>query len=94
MRAALGLLLLLAACGPVNAPAPAGPPVPDAAEDTCGASTLGRLIGRDATALERELILRPMRLIRPGTPVTEDFRPTRINFQIDGQERLTRIWCG
>jgi hypothetical protein len=68
--------------------------VPGVAEDTCGASGLGRLIGQDATALERELILRPMRLIRPGTPVTADLMPSRINFEIDGGERLTRIYCG
>lgn len=94
--------LLLAACGAV-APAPpagSGPtPVPAPADDTCGAAPHAALVGQPATALERVLILRQVRLIRPGTAVTEDFVPARINFHISapdlaGVETVTRIACG
>ncbi|GGL62889.1 I78 family peptidase inhibitor [Wenxinia marina] len=96
--AAFTLLCLVAACGPAGMtaapPPPAGPAVPAAADDTCGAAGRGALIGRDVTALERVLILGPVRLIRPGDAITEDFRPARINFEIDGAERIARIRCG
>ncbi|SHI78576.1 Peptidase inhibitor I78 family protein [Wenxinia saemankumensis] len=90
-------LAVLAACGRVGPVPPAaslGPSLPAAAEDSCGAGPRARLVGQPATALERELILAPVRLIRPGQAVTEEFRPTRINFHIDGAERIARITCG
>ncbi len=88
------VLLALTAC----VAAPTGPgqqqPVPEPMPDTCGATPLAGLVGQDATALERELILRPVRVIRPDMAITMDFSPDRINFDIDGANRITRIWCG
>lgn len=99
--ALLGLCLALAACGAAPPPVPTAPelpPVPAPAQDSCGAAAHAHLVGRPATALERVLILRQVRLIRPGTPVTEDYSPTRINFHIatppDAPEYLTAITCG
>lgn len=95
MRAALPLLLILAACA---APAPERsapqPAVPSAAEDTCGAAPHAALVGQDGTALERVLIMREVRVIRPGDPVTRDLRPQRINFDIGPSGRIDRIFCG
>jgi hypothetical protein len=76
------------------APPDAGPAVPDAADDTCNAAPLGRLIGQDATTLERELILRQVRVIRPGMAVTMDYSAGRINFEVDDANRIVRIFCG
>lgn len=92
---ALAVLLLLAGCAvaPPVPPAP-GPVVPAAAEDTCGATPHAGLIGQPATALERVLIMRQVRVLRPGDPVTEEYSAARINFVIDGAERIVRIWCG
>ncbi len=91
----------LAACGatPVGtapaAAAPASLPQPAAADlASCQGAPYLRLIGQDATALERELILRQVRLIRPGRPVTADFRAERLNFSIDAAGRINRISCG
>lgn len=96
-----GLCLGLAACGatvPVAPPVPDMPPVPAPAQDTCGAAPYAMLVGQPATALERVLIMRQVRLIRPDTPVTEDFRPQRINFHIatpfEAPEYLQAISCG
>lgn len=86
--------LLLAGCVATTPPAPVGPAVPPAAQDTCGASALGHLIGQPVTALERVYILRPMRIIRPGQAITMDFRQDRINFELDAADRLARIYCG
>lgn len=35
-----------------------------------------------------------MRLIRPGTAVTKDYRPNRLNIDLDDQDRVTRVYCG
>ena len=92
---ALGLLLGLAACS-TQPPASLTPvaPVPVGSADTCGAAPYGYLIGQNATALERVLILRQVRIIRPGDAVTEDFRPVRINFNIGADERIRTLTCG
>ncbi|MBB3711223.1 hypothetical protein FHS00_000785 [Limimaricola variabilis] len=88
------LPLLLAACAPLaQAPAPAPTPAP-ADPGTCGADARQHLVGAPVTALERELILGPVRIIRPGDAVTMDFRPDRINFEIDALERIARVYCG
>ena len=84
----LGLILLLAAC------APSIPPLPPASEDTCGAGDYDTLIGQDATALEKVLILGPVRVIRPGDAVTMDFRTDRINFRISADEEIIAVSCG
>jgi len=91
------LLGMLAACGSgvqVSAPVSSGPTIPPPQSDTCQATPYARLIGQDATALERELILRQVRLIRPGDAVTQDFRPVRLNFEIGPDNRILRIFCG
>ena len=52
------------------------------------------LIGQDATALERVLIMGKVRVLRPGQAMTMDYWPDRINFMIDGDNRIERITCG
>ncbi|WP_296418126.1 I78 family peptidase inhibitor [Pseudooctadecabacter sp.] len=89
----IALLLGLAACAAPVPPTPALPPVPAATDDTCNAGRHAGLVGQDATALERVLILAPVRLIRPGQAVTMDFRPDRINFTIGPDNRITSISC-
>lgn len=90
--------LLLAACAaPPPVVAPGLPPAgsyPTGLDNTCDGERYGPLVGQDATALERVLIMRQVRVIRPGTIVTQDYRPERINFEIDAAERITRISCG
>ena len=86
------ILLLLTACG-TTAPAPSVPPLPPLAQDTCNAAQYSALIGQDATALERVLILSQVRVIRPGQAVTMDFRPERINFNVDATNRIVSISC-
>jgi len=86
-------LIALMACDTPAPDLPARPTLPDAAADTCGAGGYGELIGQDATALERELIMRPVRVIRPGMAITMDFRQDRINFEIDAMNRIASIGC-
>ncbi len=87
------LLPLLAACAPGPVVAPSVPAIPTR-PDTCGAAAQSGLLGRDATALERVLILGQVRLIRPGDAVTQDYSPQRINFEIDAGNVIRGITCG
>ena len=70
------------------------PNLPANQDDTCGATQHADLIGQDATALERVLILGMVRVTRPGDMVTMDFRAERINFKIDAAENIEAITCG
>lgn len=87
----LAILLLLAGCAQAQT-AETLPPLP--ADDTCDAARHASLIGQDATALERVLVMGRVRVIRPRQPVTMDYWPGRINFVIDEDERISRITCG
>lgn len=99
MRRWLALLMLplVVACAPPSGQeaelrVPALDPGHDG--DACHASRYQQLVGQDATALERVLILKPVRVIRPGQPVTKDLRPARLNFQVNESGRIARIYCG
>jgi hypothetical protein len=81
-------LVALAGC---TVPPPALPPQ---LEDTCGTADFAGLIGQDATALETTLHLGMVRVIQPGDMVTQDFRPSRINFMIDANDMIQTINCG
>lgn len=84
----LGAFALLVACTTTQ------PPLPPTLEDTCNAGEYANLIGQDATALEKVLILGMVRVVRPGDMVTQDYRPERINFGIDASNRISDISCG
>jgi uncharacterized lipoprotein YmbA len=83
------LVLFLAACASTQAP-PATPSLPD----TCGVGAYTYLIGQPATALERVLIMQEVRIIRPWTMVTMDYRAGRINFKISDQDMIADVSCG
>ena len=85
-------LIMLAGCSATVMPAT--PPVPLPQDDTCNAADYATLVGQPATALERVLLLGKVRVIRPDQPVTMDFRQDRINFVIDGDDRIAAITCG
>lgn len=66
---------------------------------TCEAAAAQRLIGQTANAALGSDALRltgasSLRWIPPGTAVTMDFRPDRLNIELDAQNRVTAIRCG
>lgn len=98
-----GLCLGLAACAGSVATVPGGtggtirPPVgsyPIGMDNTCDGERFGPLVGQDATALERILFMGQVRINRPGSLTTQDYRPERINFQVDTAGRIESISCG
>ncbi|MCC5973726.1 MAG: hypothetical protein JJT81_06695 [Rubellimicrobium sp.] len=70
------------------------PVLPPPADDTCNANARVMLVGQPASALERVEIVAPVRVIRPNTAVTMDFREDRINFYVDDNGLITNILCG
>lgn len=93
----LVVILALAGCTamPQNpTPQPIGDTLSVGTQDTCGAQRYHTLRGQDATVLERILIMGQVRIIRPGTMVTQDYRPARMNIAIDGANRIERVYCG
>ena len=90
------VLMALAAC---TAPAlqdttPVANPLPKGLDDTCGAVRYHTLLNQDATNLERILILGQVRVIRPDTIVTQDYRPERMNFYVGASGKIIQISCG
>lgn len=41
-----------------------------------------------------ELVGFSVRVIRPGDAITMDFRTDRVNFDLDEQDRIRRVWFG
>ena len=73
----------LAACQPEDVMAPV--------DDLCGAAALQALIG---SAAGDHGFPDGTRIIPPGTAVTMDHRPGRLNVETDGGGVITRIYCG
>ena len=82
------LILSLAACTASE------PTLPPPGTDTCNANEYSALIGQDATALERVMLLGMVRVIKPDSIVTKDYRLERINFYVDETNAISAIKCG
>lgn len=89
----LALTLLLGACVPAE---PAGPPAadPGGQADACGASRLQGLVGQPETVLATMRFTQTLRVVHPGTAVTMDYSPFRLNILIDATGRIERVSCG
>ena len=68
--------------------------------ENCGAATLEIAAVQAATragALSvqvRELLNRPLRVYKTGDPITEDFRPERVNIEVSEKQFIKDIWFG
>ena len=84
------MLGLLAACQAEDANAPDIRPVEG---KECQAAEYDVWIGKTVDSLEIEAG-RKLRIIPPGTMVTKDYWPDRLNVDLDGKGVVTRVWCG
>ncbi|MEH3039262.1 MAG: I78 family peptidase inhibitor [Sphingomonas paucimobilis] len=100
MKPTILIALALGACTTTQQtagdPAPATPGLPAGACDT---TALAALVGKPFTpALETDAKARAkaqtVRAIRPGMAVTMDFRPDRLNIDIDDKNVVTGFRCG
>lgn len=93
------LVLIGLLCGCVPPPPPdvdviISPPVAAADLSSCGATDQVVLVGGPVAALPRAGGWGTVRVIHPGDAVTEDFSPTRLNVEVDGQDLILRLSCG
>ncbi|MGL4311025.1 MAG: I78 family peptidase inhibitor [Paracoccaceae bacterium] len=88
--AAFAMVVLFAGCVPETGPSAPANTVPAA----CGAAELQNMVGMPASAAETATFRQTTRIIRPMTPITEDYSEERLNFDIDANEKISRIWCG
>lgn len=99
-RAALSLSLLGAlALGACDQPrqSPSTPP-PPATADQCGADKLGEYLNAIPTSDIMDRIRAAVghdriRVIEPGSAVTMDYRPDRLNLDIGEDGRIKRFHC-
>ncbi len=96
-----GLLLMTIACAPVPPAEPAQEQFPAVGETgyVCNAARAQPLVGREATGEVGAEALRlsgarTLRWIPLGNAVTMDYREDRLNIELDGRNRVTRIRCG
>lgn len=62
--------------------------------DTCGRKAYAELIGQPETVLEGVAFAGPVRVIRPGQPVTMDLVPARLNIALDADDIIAGLSCG
>jgi len=75
---------------PSQAPSPALP----AGEDACGASRFQSLIGRHQNDIDRASLPSATRILCHDCMATMDFRPDRLNVELDEREVVTKVRCG
>lgn len=95
IRIAPVALLALAACTQTPAPATADP----ASGAQCDATSVQALIGRmgDAATVESAKAAsgaRTARRYETGSPLTMDFRPDRLNVEVDAAGKIVKLSCG
>ncbi len=73
---------------------PHGPFPPVDAPDACGASGLQSLIGKPEAMIYATTFVGPIRVIRLGQPVTEEYSAERANFWLDARGRIKSVTCG
>lgn len=86
---AIAPLCLLAAC--VESQPPAEPPA--TMPVTCPADEFKGLVGQSESVLRNMMLPAGTRVIGPRDPVTMDFRPDRMNFEIGVDGRIAKIGC-
>lgn len=65
-----------------------------AAADALGGVWVGRPFAEAEGDINAGEGVATIRIIRPGTAVTKDFRPDRLNIDVNEEEIVTRIYCG
>ncbi|CDO36369.1 MULTISPECIES: I78 family peptidase inhibitor [Novosphingobium] len=89
-------VLALSACtGDQTAPETAPPP-PIA--ESCGAEQLGAYVGQPANEEVLGLIRQwrgdnPIRVLKPGSAMTMDYRPNRLNVFLDDKGMIEKFGC-
>ncbi|MFT5341663.1 MAG: hypothetical protein ACI9BH_000876 [Paracoccaceae bacterium] len=71
----------------------AGSVMANEAQVPCGADQMQELVGQSLTTNDN-VFHDSARIIPPNSAVTQDFRPDRMNVNLDEDGVIIRIWCG
>ena len=93
MRKAMVILALLAGCNGAEEPGDDPGRVVDVEENACGADGYQGLLGSNIAAVTLPADLN-QRIIAPGTMVTMDYIPTRLNIRTDAEGVIVEVYCG
>ncbi len=107
-KLAIGMVLALAACEPLppdNPPPGAAQPgdltarpgnggLVEREPDLCKAADFQQVVGQPGTIVATLGITRPLRVIKHGDIITQEYNPARINFWLGPSGRIQRITCG
>ena len=67
---------------------------PERPNDSCNSMAYRSYVGQGSEALYDLVFVDPVRILPPGAMMTQDYNPTRLNFDLDGSGTITRVWCG
>ena len=62
--------------------------------DGCDAAAYQYLVGQSRASLQGQVLPAPVRLIGPGTAVTMDHNPGRLNLRYDARGVIREVSCG
>ena len=93
MRFPILALVVLAAC---TEETPPEPPHELQVEDTtsCGGGPDSNLVGQSVDVLAAMTFPGPVRVIRPGMLIAQDYNTQRLNLDVDAKGTISRVWCG
>ncbi len=84
----------LAACAPAIEP-PELPPLPTPEElASCGGDLMLDQIGQPASTADFSAAKDDVRILAPGSIMTMDQGPRRLNVDLDDTGLIARLWCG
>lgn len=94
-----GLLLSACASGPEPAHAPAPPAVGQSEGAACDSDAVQYAIGEpfdeaNASQLQSESGARQVRVLRPNSAATLDYREDRLNIHLDRNDNIEALRCG
>ena len=86
-----GIFVALATVSLTACVAGGGTPVPT---DVCGAENMQALVGQPEAALKGSVFTGPVRILHPNDAATMAYSGDRINFVIDANGVISRVYCG
>lgn len=92
--AGLGLVAALAACAQMPQVPGMGEGTQMAGGDGCGAEARQDLVGQNVAVLNTADLPEGRRILFPGMVATQDFRPDRLNVEVDTGDTISRVYCG
>ncbi|MFP7672049.1 I78 family peptidase inhibitor [Marivita sp. S0852] len=62
--------------------------------ESCGSEDMSHLRGIQRSQLENIAFSQPHRILPEGSVMTMDYNAARVNFTLDENDEVVRIWCG